>query len=182
MREIAVLFAVFAKIGCVSFGGGYAMLPILERELIVKRQWATLDEIMRYYTISQITPGIIAVNVASFIGYKRKKIAGGIAATLGFVMPSATMVVIIASAIKNFAELPLVRHAFNGLKIAVGALVLDTVVKLIKKIPQKDASFTANLIAALIFAASFLVSLIWQTNPVFIVAAAGLAGFLFFKR
>lgn len=180
MRNLAELFIVFAKIGCMSFGGGYAMLPLLERELTGARGWTTLEDIMRYYTISQITPGIIAVNVATFIGHKRGGVPGGIAATLGFVLPSATMVVLIASAISSFENFAPVRHALAGIRLAALALILDTVIKLIAKLVDRSRPALENVLSAALFALSFAASFLLGANPVFIVAAAGFCGFLFF--
>ncbi|MDR2510032.1 MAG: chromate transporter [Spirochaetaceae bacterium] len=177
MRELAGLFFTFAKMGCVTFGGGYAMMPVLEREIINKRRWASLDEITRCYAIAQVTPGVIAVNVSTFIGYKRAGIAGGIAATLGFTLPSVTMAVIAAELLGGFSEIEAARHIFNGIRLAVGALVLDTVVKLAGNLCEKNTTPLVNIAQILMCAAAFTASFVWNTNPVLIVAAAALAGF-----
>ena len=110
MKELAELFWIFAKMGAVTFGGGYAMLPIIQREIVEKRQWATEAEVMDYYAIGQCTPGIIAVNTSTFIGYKRKGIAGGFTATFGFVFPSLVIITIIAAFLQNFAHISYVAH------------------------------------------------------------------------
>ncbi|MDR2481828.1 MAG: chromate transporter [Spirochaetaceae bacterium] len=178
MNMLFSLFFSFAKIGCLAFGGGYAALPILERELIEKRNWTTTEELLRYFTIAQITPGVIAVNVSTFIGYKMKGVAGGIAATLGFVLPSVTMTVITASVVKSFSNIPIIQHTFNGIRLAVGALILNTVLKLLGRILKKDGALFQNIIAVLLCAAGFFSSVIWNVNPVFIVLAAGFTGFL----
>ena len=133
MKELAELFWIFAKMGAVTFGGGYAMLPIIQREIVEKRQWATEAEVMDYYAIGQCTPGIIAVNTSTFIGYKRKGIAGGFTATFGFVFPSLVIITIIAAFLQNFAHISYVAHAFNGIRACVCALILDAVIKLGKK-------------------------------------------------
>ncbi|MDR2468795.1 MAG: chromate transporter [Spirochaetaceae bacterium] len=179
MQEILRLFLTFAKMGCVTFGGGYAMLPVLERELIEKRMWVTFEEVMRYYTIAQVTPGIIAVNICTFIGYKRKGIAGGIIATIAFVMPSATLAVIISFLLQDFSEIPTVKYAFNGIRLAAAALVFDTVLKLIKQLPSKTSSWRLTIASFILCALSCTVSLILNINPVFVVIIAGLTGFLF---
>ncbi len=159
--------------GCITFGGGYAMLPVIERELVVKKQWATMDEVMDYFAIGQVTPGIIAVNVSTFIGYKQKGIPGGILATLGFVLPSLIIITIIAAFLQNFADIPVVQHGFAGIRIAVGALIVDAVIKLFKG-AVKDKK------ALIICIAAFIVSAVFRSEPVFIVLAGGLAGFLLY--
>ena len=112
---LARLFGTFAKVGVMTFGGGYAMLPILQREIVEDRHWATEEELMDYYAVGQCTPGIIAVNTATFIGQKKAGIAGGIMATLGVVFPSIVIIFLIASVLTHFADAPVVRHAFAGI-------------------------------------------------------------------
>jgi chromate transporter len=179
VKALLELFLVFAKIGSITFGGGYAILPILERELVRKRAWTTSADILEYYTIAQVTPGIIAVNVATIIGYNRCGVAGGILATLGFSLPPLTMIVIVAQTLKNFAHLPVVQHCFSGIRLAVGALILDTVCKLVKNLIKKELPLLKNIIVLIIFTASFALSLVFNTNPVLIVLCAGLCGFVF---
>jgi chromate transporter len=167
--------AVFIKMGVLTFGGGYAMIPVVERELITKRGWLTMDEVMDYYTIAQITPGIIAVNLSSFVGCKRKGPLGGVLATLGFVLPGACFVTAIAVFLTNFSDLPVVKHAFTGIRVAVCALILDTVIKLVKGVFK-------NRRALVIYLITFALSAIWGLSPVLLVAAAGLAGLLAFRQ
>lgn len=174
MKAYIDLFLTFLKIGCLTFGGGYAMVPILERELIKKRGWASMDEIMDYYTIAQVTPGIIAVNVSTFVGFKRKGPFGGLLATLGFVLPGVCFATAIALGLQSFAEYPAVQHAFTGIRVAVGALIIDTVVKLLKGV-FKDAK------SCIIFALAFAFSVSLKANPIFLVAAAGFAGFTLYQ-
>jgi chromate transporter len=174
LKDYFDLMITFAKIGSITFGGGYAMLPLLERELVVKKGWVSLDEIMDYFAIGQVTPGIIAVNVSTFIGYKRKGIPGGIIATLSFVFPSLVIITIIAAFLKNFSHIPLVQRAFKGIRVAVGALILEAVIKLLKG-AVKDWK------AVLICAAAFGLSVVGNTSPVLLVIAAGLAGFLLYR-
>ncbi|AEF86742.1 chromate transport protein [Treponema primitia ZAS-2] len=174
MNEYFDLFVSFAKIGSITFGGGYAMLPIIERELVAKKGWVTIDEVMDYFAIGQVTPGIIAVNVSTFIGYKRKGIPGGILATLGMILPSLVIITIIAGFLKNFSDLPPVQHAFKGIRVAVGALILDAVIKLLKG-AVKDWKSVAICVAA------FALSAVLNASPVFLVIAAGFAGFLLYR-
>ena len=132
IKEICELVVSFFKIGIMTFGGGYAMLPMLQRELVENRKWVTEEEILNYFAIGQCTPGVIAVNTATFVGYKRCKIPGAIFATIGVVLPSMIIITIIAAVLSNFAHIPAVQHAFAGIRIAVSALIVASVIKLIK--------------------------------------------------
>lgn len=169
MKEILDMFWTFARMGAVTFGGGYAMLPIIQREVVEKRGWATEEEVMDYYAIGQCTPGVIAVNTSTFIGYKRAGVIGGIAATLGFVAPSLVIITIIAACLQNFAEIAMVQHALNGIRACVCALVLDAVVKLGKKsIIDPWCVVIAVVVLGL--------SLFTNVSPVFVVLFAGAVG------
>jgi chromate transporter len=174
MKELAELFFIFARIGVLTYGGGYAILPVIERELITKKKWVTMEEVMDYYTIAQVTPGIIMVNTATFIGYKRKGPLGGVIATLGVIFPSLILITFVAAFLTNYAEIPAVRHAFGGIRVAVGALITDTVIKMMKGV-FKD--FKALAIFVIVLGLSAVLS----ASPVLLVAAAGLAGFLLYR-
>lgn len=169
MKELWKLFYTFATVGVTTFGGGYAMLPALQREVVEKRGWATEEEIMDWYAIGQCTPGVIAVNTATFVGQKQKGVLGGIAATLGVVFPSLVIITIIAAFIRNFADLPAVQNAFAGIRACVCVLILNAVVKLWKKSVVDWKAF-------LIFAAVFLGSVFLDLSPVLYVLAAAFAG------
>ncbi|MCI9148378.1 MAG: chromate transporter [Hungatella sp.] len=169
------LFWLFAQIGVCTFGGGYAMLPLLQRELVEKRGWVEEEELMDYYAIGQCTPGIIAINTATFIGYKRKKLAGGIAATLGFVFPSVIIITLIAAFMRNFASLKIVSGAFSGIRVCVCALIADAVLKLYKKAVIDKCS-------AAIFLAVVLLSVFTKVLSAVIVLAAGLFGYFTFQK
>lgn len=145
------LFLTFAKMGACTFGGGYAMLPILQREVVEKKGWATDEELTDYYAVGQCTPGIIAVNTATFIGFKYKGVLGGIIATLGVVFPSVVIITIIAAALSNFAEYPVVQHALVGINAAVVALIASSVLKL-GKTNLKDAVTIVLFLAVLALA------------------------------
>jgi len=182
MKDYLEVIFTFIKIGCLSFGGGYAIIPVVERELINKRGWLTMDELMDYYTIAQITPGLIGVNLSTFVGNKRRGPVGGILATLGYVFPGATLVIIIALFISNFAENPMVRHAFTGIRVAVGAMILDTVLKLVKKV-FKDIK--ALIIYIIVFSLSVMpYGLIpsFVKSPVSLVLASGLVGLFIYRQ
>ena len=124
------LFLTFAKMGACTFGGGYAMLPILQREVVEKKGWATDEELTDYYAVGQCTPGIIAVNTATFIGFKYKGVLGGILATLGVVFPSIVIITAIAAFLSQFDQYPVVQHALVGINAAVVALIASSALKL----------------------------------------------------
>jgi chromate transporter len=133
MKKLLQLYWIFFKLGIVNFGGGYALLPLLQKELVEKYKWATDEEIIDYYAIGQCTPGAIAVNVSTFIGYKIKGILGGIVATLGFISPALFIIFLIATVLTNFQDIPQVQSAFKAIRATVFVLVLSAVVKLSKK-------------------------------------------------
>ena len=169
MNEYLDLFLVFAKMGVMTFGGGMAMLPILQREIVEDRHWATEEELVDYYAIGQCTPGIIAVNTSTFIGQKRKGIAGGILATLGIVFPSLVIISILAGLITNFSDLVWVQNAFAGIQVCVCVLIFNAVIKLLKKsvIDKRTC-----VIFLLVMTGGTLLSL----SPVWFVLLAALAG------
>jgi chromate transporter len=169
------LFLSFFKMGVLTFGGGYAMVPVVERELIRKKSWVSMEEVMNYFTVAQITPGIVAVNLSTFVGCKRGGIVGGVLATLGFVLPGAACVTAIAALLAGFADLPVFQHAFTGVRVAVCALILDTVIKLARG-TFKDKK------ALPIYFAVFVLSAFWSLSPVPLVIASGLAGLLFVRE
>ena len=169
LKQLFGLFGAFAVVGVTTFGGGYAMLPALQREVVEKRRWATEEEVMDWYAIGQCTPGVIAVNTATFVGHKQAGIWGGIFATLGVVFPSLVIIMIIAAFIQNFAHLPAVQNAFAGIRVCVCVLILNAVVKLWKKSVVDWKTF---LIFLLVFAGSVFLNI----SPVLYVLAAALAG------
>ena len=166
MKELIDLFITFSKVGVLTFGGGYAMLPILQREIVEKNNWATDEELMDYYAIGQCTPGVIAVNTATFIGQKNKGILGGIIATLGVVMPSLIIITAIAAFISNFSDLPIVKNAFAGVRVCVCILIFNAVMKLWK-------SSIVDKFTLVIFIGVFLGSALTDLSPIlFIVITA----------
>ena len=132
MKQYVSLFFTFAKIGVCTFGGGYAMLPILQRELVDNKGWATEEELADYYAVGQCTPGVIAVNTATFVGYNRMGWLGGTVATLGVVFPCLVIIMAIAAFLSNFMHLDVVVHAFNGVRAGVVALIFSSILKLLK--------------------------------------------------
>lgn len=133
MKEILQLYLAFLRIGAVNFGGGYSMLPLLERDLVKNRGWTTTDDLTDYFAIGQCTPGLIALNVSTFIGAKRKGIPGAIAATAGFVTMPIIVILIIAMFLTGFADLPVVQNAFAGIRVCVCVLIVQAVLRLWKK-------------------------------------------------
>lgn len=169
MRLLVDLFVSFFKIGLFTFGGGYAMLPMLQREVVDKHGWATEDDVLDYYAIAQCTPGVIAVNTATFVGTKLKGAVGGAVATLAVICPSVIIITIISSILKSFASYEILQHAFAGIRVAVAALVVVSVYKLYKK-------GVRGALSNGIFAASLLLIVLFDLSPVWIVAACIVLG------
>ena len=171
MKEIGKLILTFAKVGVMTFGGGMAMLPILQREVVENRGWATEEELTDYFAIGQCTPGIIAVNTATFIGHKQGGFFGALAATFGIVLPSLVIIMILAGIIGEFSHVAAVQHAFAGIRVCVCVLIFNAVLKLWKN-AVKDYK------AVLIFAAVLALSLLTNITPVVLILAAAVAGIL----
>lgn len=167
------LFVSFAKIGVLTFGGGYSMLPILERECVDKHHWVTEEEMLNFYAIGQCTPGVIAVNTATFIGTKEKGIWGGIVATLGVVFPSFIIISLLASIIAVFKDNYYVIKAFSGIRVAVCALIISSIIKLCKK------SLKDWLCVVLAFL-SLVLQLIFSINSIFIVVGTIVFGIVYY--
>ena len=174
MNLYADLFLTFARIGGLTFGGGYAMLPILEKEVVENRGWCKEEELTDYYAIGQCTPGVIAVNTATFVGSKLAGIPGGIVATLGVVFPSMVIITVIAAFLRNFADNPYVIHAFAGLRVVVTVLVLNTVIKLLKS-NVKGKGLPTLILFALVLIASFF----FKISSVLLVVIAMVWGLFF---
>ncbi len=171
MKKYWTLFCSFAKMGVMTFGGGMAMLPILQREVVENKHWATEEELADYFALGQCTPGIIAVNVATFIGQKQAGILGGIIATLGVVSPSVVIISLLAGLITNFSHLEWVRHAFAGIQVCVCVLIFNAVVKLLKK-------SVVDKRTAAIFILVLLGGVFLDLSPVWFVIAAAFLGIL----
>ena len=171
MNILLDLYLTFVKIGIMTFGGGYAMLPILEREVVDKKKWATSEEILDYYAIGQSTPGIIAINTAIFCGYKMAKKIGGVVASLGFITPSIIIITLIAGFLKNFSHIAAIQHAFSGIRIAVSALVLYSVINMLKKNATTPFKFC-------VFLLTFLAIAYFDLSPVLIVIVVASLGII----
>ena len=169
MRIYWELFSSFARIGAMTFGGGYAMLPLLEREVVEKHSWATEEELMDYYAVSQCTPGVIAVNTATFIGYKAAGPVGGVIATLGVVFPSLVIITLIAGILTSFADVPAVKSAFAGIRVCVCVLIFNAVLKLWKKA-------VVDKVTLALFLGVFLLSVFFDISPIVFVVFCAVAG------
>ena len=185
MNILVSLFLTFARIGVCTFGGGYAMLPILQRELVENKKWATEEELADYYAVGQCTPGIIAVNTSTFVGRSQAGIAGGVVATLGLVFPSLVIIMVIAAFLQNFMHLEFVIHAFNGVRAGVVALILSSVIKLFKNAVMDWPTRVIYAVVLILAGYGALFSLPQGalgaalgvlSSPVFLVIAAGAAG------
>ena len=180
MRELWDMFLAFARIGGLTFGGGYAMLPMLQREVVEKHLWATEEELADYYAIGQCTPGVIAVNTATFIGYRQAGVIGGIFATLGVVFPSVVIITVIAAFLTNFADLLVIRYAFEGIRVCVCVLIFNAVQKLWKK-SVIDQPTTAIFLLVFLVSAGLAVGQsfypdLFSVSPIVYVVIAGVAG------
>ena len=163
------LFVVFFKVGFFTIGGGYAMLPMLRKEVVEKYNWASDEEMMDYFAIGQSTPGIIAINTATFIGYKKRGVLGAICATLGMVTPSWIIIISIALFYSEFASNPYVESAFAGIRVVVVVLILNAVIKMGKK-------SVVNWYSLLIFLVSFTLVAFLGISAIYIILTAGALG------
>lgn len=171
MKKYLNIFGLFFKIGLFTFGGGYAMMPLFRRELVKKREYISDDELVDLYAISQCTPGIIAVNVATFVGYKVYGIMGGIISTLGMISPSIIVISLIASFMKLFMEHQVFEHAFNGIRVCVVALLLNIVYGLFRKSVKNKFAFS-------VFIISLVLLFKFNLSPIFIVILSAFSGFI----
>ena len=171
MKTLIDLFFTFCRIGGLTFGGGYAMLPIIHKEIVEEKKWATEEEVLDYYAVGQCTPGIIAVNTATFIGYKVHGIIGAIVATLGVVFPSLIIITIIAALLKNFANYSIVQHAFSGIRVVVIALIVSAILKLAKTSIKNSTTLIIAIIA-------FILVAFVNLSPIYIVIAAACIGLI----
>lgn len=175
MRDLWRIFWVFARIGSVTFGGGYAMLPIIQRELVEKRGWTSEENLLNYFALGQSVPGVIAVNAATFIGHERRGVPGAIAATLGVIFPSVVVITIIAAFLQRFQEFGAVQHAFAGIRIGVVALIVSVVLNLGRQ-TVKNARNAALFFGALIAIGFFDIS------PIAIMIFAAAVGMVQVRR
>lgn len=169
IKQLLNLYLVFAKVGTFTIGGGLAMMPMLQKELIDKRHWITEDELLDYYAVGQSTPGIVAVNVSTFVGYKQLGILGGVIATLGMVTPSLVIIMILAKFINSISDYPYVQKALNGVNVAVAALLTSVVVNFCKKTIKKPINVVFML-------AAFVIVFFLKVQSFYVIIAALVTG------
>lgn len=172
MNLLFDLFLTFAKIGLFTFGGGYAMISMIEDACVEKKRWITHDEMMNITVLAESTPGPIAVNCATFVGYRQKGLPGAIAATVGVVLPSLVIIYVIALFLDNFLAITVIANAFRGIKLAVGILILDAALKMIKKMQKKPMPFVILICAAVLMLLINLFSL--KFSSIALMLTAGL--------
>lgn len=173
MKKLLKIFWVFAQMGACCFGGGYAMLSLLQRVIVEQYGWATEEELMDYYAIGQCTPGVIAVNTSTFIGHKLAGIPGALAATLGFISPSVVIITVIAAFLENFASNVYVAHALAGIRVCVCVLIFNAVVSLGKKSVKTPTAWV-------IFLVTVVLAYFTPIPTVVLVIAAGLTGYILY--
>lgn len=171
LKQFLELYFAFVKIGAFTFGGGLAMMPIMQRELIEKRGWVSEEELIDYFAIGQSTPGIIAVNVATFVGYKKLGWLGGIIGTLGVVTPSWVIIMLLAGAISSVDKYPLAQRALRGINVAVAALLTSVIVKFTKKTIK-------NFLNALFMLLAFALIYFFKVQSVWIILSSLIIGCL----
>lgn len=169
MTKLSTLFLAFARIGALTFGGGYAMLPMLERECVDRYKWATREELLDYFAIGQCTPGVIAVNTATFVGSRVRGFLGAAVATAGVVAPSIVIIVIIAALLSNFAHIEAVQNAFAGIRVAVAALIVNAVIRIARQNIK-------NWLGILLCVFAFVIVAVLGASPVYVVVGAGVLG------
>lgn len=168
-RKFGELYISFFKVGALTFGGGLAMLPMLQREVVTDRGWCTEEEILDMYAIGQCTPGIIAVNTATYVGYKQAGFFGGVFATLGVISPSIVIISLIASILQNFIHLPVVVHALAGIRVVVCALMMNTVFTMAKK-------GIVDKLGGVLFAGGFILACFTPVPTAMIIVLSGIIG------
>ncbi len=181
MDLVLDLFLSFAKIGLFTFGGGYAMIALIESICVEKKRWITHDEMMNVTVIAESTPGPIAINCATFVGYKQKGLPGAMAATVGMVLPSFCIIFLISRFLDNFLEIGWIAHAFLGIRIAVGILILDAAIKMIKKMPKKPLPLAVMICAFLVMLLIDMLAIRVSSITLMLIAAAVSLGLFLVK-
>ena len=174
LKKLFSLLKKKKKIGGITFGGGLTMLPLLTKEIVGKKKWATEEELLDYYAVGQCTPGIIAVNTATFIGYYQAGVLGGIFATLGMVTPSIIIITIVASVLQTFMEYPIVASALTGINAIVCALLSHTVITLGRK-------SLVNVISVVLFILGLIACFVFDITPILLVIIGGIVGVVYSK-
>ena len=176
MNILLDLFLTFAKIGLFTFGGGYAMISVIEDNCVEKKKWITHDDMMNITVIAESTPGPVAINCATFVGYKQKGILGAIVATLGVVLPSFVIIFLITKVLDNFLENKWIAAAFRGIKLAVGVLIVDVAIRMIKQLNKKPLPIILMIMSALAMMTINVLAL--QFSSIFIMIICGVVGLI----
>lgn len=174
VKKLLMLFLIFAKIGSMTFGGGLTMLPLLTKEIVEKHKWATEEELLDYYAVGQCTPGIIAVNTATFIGYYQAGVLGGIIATVGMVAPSIIIIITVAAVLQQFMGYEIVASALMGIRAVVCALLAHTVITLAKK-------SLVDIVTVILFIVGLVLCFVLDVTPIVIVIVGGACGLVIGK-
>lgn len=178
MKKIYNLFFTFFKIGAFTFGGGYAMIPLMQREVVDKNKWITEEEMMDIVAIGESTPGPISINVATFVGYKLHKFWGAFFSTLGIVLPSFIVILIISYFLNDFMEIEIVRYAFSGIRVAIIALIIKALYSMYKQCSK-------NLLTYIIICLSFILITFFNINAIYVIILSALIALIYsflFKR
>lgn len=178
MNILLDLFLTFAKIGLFTFGGGYAMISMIENHCVERKQWITHDEMMNVTVIAESTPGPIAINCATFAGYKKAGVIGALVATLGIVVPSFVIIFVISMFLDNFMEITFIANVFKGIKIAVGILILDAAITMIKKMNKKKLPRTIMICSCMVM---FCINIfLWNFSSISLMLVAAIISLIFF--
>ncbi len=171
LRQLLEIIWTFMKIGTLTFGGGYSMLPMLHRETVENQHWLDENKLADYFALSQCLPGLIAVNMAVLIGYQQKKTAGAVAAIFGVIFPSFVVILIIAMLLSNYIHIAAVASAFAGIRVAVASLVIYSVYGMFKKGVKDWFTFA-------IFVVALLLMLLFDVSPILVIIGAAVVGIL----
>lgn len=182
MNILLDIFLTFARIGVFTFGGGYAMIPLLDNECVEKKRWLTSEEFMNLTVIAESTPGPIAINCATYVGYKKAKFSGAVLATLGVVLPSFIIILIISYFLEDLLKYEIVSNAFKGIRIAVALLIINAGVKMVSKmIKKKDNRTLSIILTAIFFGVMFILNLLGiKFSIIYLIFIAGVIGFFSF--
>lgn len=172
LKTALVLFLTYLKIGAFTFGGGYAMIPLIEKEICEKHKWISNEDILDIIAISESTPGPFAINSATFIGYKICGVLGSFCATFGVVLPSFIIISVISLVLREFSDIKAVQYAFNGIRAGVLALLIKALVSMYKKCPK-------GLFSYILMGLSFVFAAFTDINVIFIIIGCGVAGFIY---
>ena len=169
LKTLWQVFFSFFKIGAFTFGGGYAMIPLIQNEAVEKRHWVTDDDILEVIAIAESTPGPIAINSATFVGYKAAGVLGSVCATLGVVLPSFVIILLLSFVLRQFQEIAAVQYAFNGIRAGVLALLVNALWKMYKKSPKGWAAYV-------VMGVSFVLTAIFDINVIFVIIGCAVFG------